>query len=274
MDTNSTGSTAPIPCYNFYGYDPKEGLTITGIVLFGIVTSIVLYQTLRYKKYYFLAVPLASLAEFIGYITRLPSGQDPCSMNIYIVSYLLILIAPTCLVMGNYALIGKIISRTGIEHPFFTPRRIRNTFLSVDLVLIFVQGAGGGLMASPGDNLLGQHIMLAAIVCALALFVFFLGVVIYVHSRVLKETLDGDWRTIFLALYITVGFVIMRNCYRVTEFSGGYHNSISTNEKLFYGFDTFTMLCFVTAWIIFHPSRVDFEGNSGAAKIVDPKSVA
>jgi len=264
--TNFSSSSSSDDCplsKNIYGYDPSHALDAIATVVWALLSITLLIQTLVTKKFFFLIVPIAGLFETIGYIIRFPSGNSPCNVGLYIFSYLLILVSPTCLAMGNYALVGRIIARTGHVHHFFTPKRVQYMFLFVDIFCLLLQCAGGGLMAQHSSFETGHRVVLLGIALALVLFCFFLFLVVYVNLKVRKNATEGEWLKIFIALYATIVLIIIRSIYRLVEFAGGFHNSISTNENLFYGLDSLVLAIFVALWIYYHPSRVDFEGTPG-----------
>ena len=109
-------------------------------------------------------------------------------------------------------------------------------------------------------NISGSKIILGGLCISLCVFVFFLFLTFYVHTRLLKNQGQKKerWTIIFYLLYFDMILFIIRSAYRVAEFGNlEFHNSIATNETLFYTLDALEMAVLNLFWIPFHPGFWD-----------------
>jgi len=130
--------------------------------------------------------------------------------------------------------------------------------LFADIASFFVQSAGGGFTASHDIAVAktGSKILLGGLCLILAVFIFFICMLAYLHINLLKRgtKFDNNVKVIIYVLYADMILLIIRSSYRVAEYGNlQYHNSISTNEHLFFGLDTVEMALVNLLWIPFHP---------------------
>ncbi|KAM9979302.1 hypothetical protein ACTFIY_008555 [Dictyostelium cf. discoideum] len=260
---SSSLNLADLPKYpNLYGYEPSKGLSIAAIVCFSTVSLILIFLSIKFKKFYFLVAPGAGIVTVIGYAIRIKSAEDTHVLGTYIATTLLILLPPTALAaVFLFAQLGKIMKRTGIQHPIFKPNVVKYLFLIVDIFSIIIQGAGGALLAQSADNpdldKPAKGVMLTGLCIALCSFTLFFFLIIYLYINVLKvQEDDKKWRIIFIALFASGILIILRSIYRVAEYAGGYHSAVMINEPLFYGLDTLPMFLLMCIWVPFHPGFV------------------
>jgi len=243
--------------YNLYGYDPSETGAIISAILFGILGIAVFGINWRHKSWFLISIPIASLMEVIGFAVR-PNAAY--SVSQYIVTVLMILLAPTVFAMADYALISRIMIKTKVEHPIFKPNVVRWMFLSVDIASFFIQVSGGGLTAISDRNLalMGSKILLAGLAIGLCVFVFFLFMLIYIYLHMKpqegKEAEFTACRVMMALMFVHMLLLIIRSTFRVAEYGNlEFHNPISTNEGLFYGCDVAMMMLLNALWVPFHP---------------------
>ncbi|EGG19987.1 hypothetical protein DFA_07102 [Cavenderia fasciculata] len=273
--SSNNNSTIIRPKYpNLHGYDPSVGLATAGVVGFAVVSIILLALSIRFKKFWFFVAPVAGAVMAIGYGTRIISGNDVHNLGKYITTTLLILLPPTALAaVFLFAQLGKVMKKTGITHPIFRPKVVKYLFLIVDICSIFIQSAGGALLAQSADNINLQTpakaVMLTGLTIALTSFTLFFFLIVYLHIKVLREKsdeADKKWRVIFIALYISGLLIILRSIYRVAEYAGGYHSAIMLNEGLFFGLDALPMFLLMCVWIPFHPGYVSLSNKDSKKK--------
>lgn len=102
-------------------------------------------------------------------------------------------------------------------------------------------------------SVIGSKMLLVGLAIALCVFVFFLFLLAYLHMRV-RKTMKNTRNPIIYILYVDMILLIIRSAYRVAEYGNlEYHNSISTNETLFYTLDAIEMALLNALWIPFHP---------------------
>lgn len=90
--------------YNIYGYEPSEAGAYISAAIFAVLFLAVLALNIRYKTWFFMVVPIASIMELIGFVLRPDSEYN---VKRYIVSTLGILLAPTVFAMADYTLISR-----------------------------------------------------------------------------------------------------------------------------------------------------------------------
>jgi hypothetical protein len=89
---------------NIYGYDPNHRLAQVAAAIFALLMIVVLIINIRFRSWFFMVIPIASLMEAIGFVVRPYAAY---SVGKYIISTLCILLAPTVYAMGDYAMISK-----------------------------------------------------------------------------------------------------------------------------------------------------------------------
>ena len=122
--------------------------------------------------------------------------------------------------------------------------------------------------------------LLVGLVISLIVFVFFLFMTMYVHKKLrsrMQTAEDKNLKVIIYIMYIDMALLIIRSAYRVAEYGNlEYHNSISTNEALFYTLDILEMLILNILWIPFHPgfwNMLEMENDKKPMLPYDPKRV-
>ncbi|KYQ89971.1 hypothetical protein DLAC_11728 [Tieghemostelium lacteum] len=254
---------------NLYGYEPSKGLAIAAIAAFSLVTIIITILTIKFKKWYFFIISIAGAVEVAGYGTRLLSANDTHNLGVYIATTLLILLPPTALACADYILVSKVMKKTGISHPIFKPKFVKFFFLGIDVFSLIIQSTGGALLSQAKDNLQkpAEAIMLLGLSVALASFVFFFFIVIYIHYKIRNvQEPDSKWRRIIYALYITVFLLVLRSIYRVCEYAGGWMNPIQRSEPTFYACDTLLIFFLMCVWVPLHPGFFNLKPDNSKSK--------
>jgi len=242
--------------YNFYGYEPSLPGAIISAVLYGIFLLVLVILNMRFKSWFMMVVPAAGVLELIGFILRPVAKYDE---GRYVTSLVCVYSAPTVYATADYAMISKLMLKAGVYHPIFRPKVVRWLFLAVDIFSFFIQAGGGGLSAAKDQatSKLGAKMLLAGLSVALAVFVFFLFMLIYIVIKMGPKRTSDEFkkpRIIFIILFFDMILLIIRSSYRVAEFADlQYRNAISLNENLFYALDTAMMLTLNVLWIPFHP---------------------
>jgi len=255
MDGNST-FTFSSEEFNFYGYNPSKPGAIIAAALYGIFVLIISALNIRFKCWFMFLVPAAGLLELIGFCLRPIALYNEGK---YVTSLVCIIVAPTVYATADYNMISKIMLKAGVYHPIFRPRIVRWMFLAIDIFSFFIQAGGGGLSADndPTTSRIGAKMLLAGLSVALAVFVFFLLMLLYIYKQMGSRRDSQDFRkirVIMFVLFFDMILLIIRSAYRVAEFADlEYRNAISTNEHLFYALDTAMMLTLNLLWIPFHP---------------------
>jgi len=263
MATSNSGAGAQqipttIPAsMTIYGYYPNEPLAYAAVGVFAALCLTMIALNIRFKSWFMMVIPAASMMELIGFALRPFAALD---VPKYVVSTLMILLAPTVFAMADYSLLSKMISKTKIEHPIFTAKRVKWVFLAGDICSFLVQVSGGGLTAITSNIPIAQtgaKILLAGLAISLCVFSFFLFMTAYIHYKMRNE-MKGKWKFILYVLYFNMILLLIRSAYRIAEYGNmQYHNSVSVNEPLFYCLDVLEMFLLNLSWIPFHPGFWD-----------------
>ena len=269
----------------WFHYHPNEGAAVFTCILFIVISiplSVLAFRT-GMRLSWILVV--AALAEALGYAVRAHlASTGNVTMGPYIVSVLLILLAPNALALLNYKVLGHVIElkspaanalleRPSFRLPFLMNERgliysgrMTGLFLASDVICFLVQGAGGGQEASndPSTQQTGKSVIIVGLVFQVIFFFLFAVLSVYVYISPLynrsaaeqqaagKQLLDPSViGTVFFALFSTVALILARNVYRLIQFAAPLGSYIPTHEWLFYVFDMlaiFTSLVIYTRW--------------------------
>lgn len=135
-------------------------------------------------------------------------------------------------------------------------------FISADLTCLNVQSAGGGLLGNDDPNTvqIGTYIIVAGLVLQVVVFVGFVWCCLLFHSRFQKQISSRivpepsvPWETSLYVLYGTSLLILLRNIYRVAEFSMGKGGYLERHEWPVYALDAVPMLGTMLCYIIWHP---------------------
>ena len=159
--------------FKFFHYDPSLAAAVLFTVLFAGSTFAHGYQMIRHRSW--LMIPLfvggcctffhcshlallTELVEWIGYIGRAISCQQTPDWTLgpYIVSTILVLVAPALFAASIYMLLGRIICVTRAEKlSIIRPSRLTKIFVGGD-VLSFLMQASGKFSSNPWIEIADQ----------------------------------------------------------------------------------------------------------------------
>lgn len=110
---NSTNATT-IPQsywgqYGIWGNAPSEGLAIAALCIFIILAGILLFQIIKHRTWYLVPLVVACAMEIFSFAFRLhvSISGDYFSLFKYIAASTPLILAPTVVAMGDYALVSK-----------------------------------------------------------------------------------------------------------------------------------------------------------------------
>ncbi|KAH8653735.1 RTA1 like protein-domain-containing protein [Xylariales sp. PMI_506] len=256
--------------YAFYRYVPSVAAAVIFCLLFLVSASLHGWQMYRTKSWFLGALVAGCFTEFIGYAARAGSArQEPgCwSMMPYIIQSVFILLSPALFSASVYVLLGRIVQLTdGDSHAIIKNRYITKTFVTGDIICLFMQCAAGGLMggsrAIPALYKIGNGVVIASLILQLIWFAFFVVVAFMFHrSMRLVPTTESQrpevrWESYLYTLYIVSFFVMIRSLFRAIEFIEGSGSYIQKSEALFYIFDSLLMFLAVIYLHWKHPSEI------------------
>ena len=99
----------------------------------------------------------------------------------------------------------------------------------------------------------GKVLLIVGLAALVGLIFFFLATTIYVQTRP-QFQLPGApaAATIFVGIYATIGLLLIRNIFRVIEFSQGFYGDIAVHEVYFYVFDSIMMVLWICLMVPLH----------------------
>lgn len=268
---STTNSTTSSNQFEFYQYNPKIGASIFFSIIF-VVTFIALLALVienacknRYKvkswsqlenvRYYSLGklagayIPLlvGCVTEIAGYIGRSVSAHNKELMGPYVEQSILLLIAPTLFAASIYMIFGRMAYLLYEEEIMIMPARFSTTiFVAGDICSLFLQGAGGGVMAKGDGHKTGSVLITIGLFVQIAFFGLFIINEIIFYYRIRKTSNNipkklKSWKSLNLILLINSILILIRSIVRVVEFLEGFSGYISRHEWFLYVFDALPM---------------------------------
>ena len=272
--------------FSFYFYAPSLAAAIAFIVLFTLTSIVHVAQLLRNRTWYFVPFIVGTICgalaklnsstqslingegEAIGYVGRAVNAtQTPnWTKSPYILQSLLILIAPSFFSASIYMILGRLIRLVeGDHHSLIRPSWLTKAFVTSDVFSIFLQGAGGGLMASSKDLSgfqKGEHIIIGGLFIQIIGFGTFVIVTALFHRRILRyptnasRTVSQPWHIYLWILYCASALIFVRSIFRTIEYIQGYDGSLQSTETFLYVFDATLMFSAVVVFNVYHPGRI------------------
>lgn len=138
MVSNSAG-------HKYYPYDPSTVAAAVFTILFLLDALIHIFQLIRTRTWYFVALIVGVLMECVGYATRFQNArQNPdYTLGPFIAQTLLILVAPSLIAATVYMILGRIILATdGERYSFIKKKWLTKIFVASDIVSFFILAVG------------------------------------------------------------------------------------------------------------------------------------
>ncbi|KAF8317964.1 RTA1-domain-containing protein [Clavulina sp. PMI_390] len=244
---------------NPYGYYPTLWVCALFVALFGLSTILHLGQALSTRKWYLLpTIVLGGCGEVIGWVARLWSAKNIGNPTPFLMQVRTTIISPTFLAGANFIILGTIIKRIGPQYSRLAPNKYGIIFVTIDILALWVQAAGGGMASSAtqkvdGDPSKGGHVMLIGIVIQLVeIFIyavlaaeFFYN---YSTNRVVRRyspaarrrnnsasssIMDDNLKWMSYGLFFSTVLLFIRAIYRTIELSNGWHGRIIHTQIYF-----------------------------------------
>lgn len=181
------------------------------------------------------------------------------------------------------ALSRIVLSVDGSSSSIIPPRWLTRIFVFGDIFSFVIQGTGAGLLTmasmSDGDTNpdLGPNIIIGGLIFQLAVFATFIVTaaifqVKFRRSQEVKSAVCVPWESSLRMLYVTSGFVMVRNVFRVVEYAMGEDGYLLGTEWPVYVFDAVLMMG-TMAWFLWrYPSQLCVQGvrvSSGRGSEID-----
>lgn len=127
-----------------------------------------------------------------------------------------------------------------------------------------IQGGGAGILVQGGSNSkaqTGQNIIVGGLVFQLVAFALFCLNALLFHLRYRKHGniesfRDIPWQSILVMLYMTSGFIMIRNTFRAIEYAMGQDGYLLAHEWTVYVMDGMLMFLTMIGFAWKYPSRL------------------
>ncbi|KAF9238966.1 RTA1 like protein-domain-containing protein [Melanogaster broomeanus] len=135
-----------------YDYVPTRWVCITFISLFAISTAAHAVQATWFRIWWlFPTAVFCGVSELVGWGARLYSSGDPSALTPFEIQISATIIAPTPLIAVNFIILEFIIKTLGARYSRLSPRMYMVLFLTIDVISLSIQGAGGGIAGTAAE---------------------------------------------------------------------------------------------------------------------------
>ncbi|EWC48745.1 hypothetical protein DRE_00050 [Drechslerella stenobrocha 248] len=255
-----TGCHDPIPGIGAsYGYFPSQSAGIVFLVLFSLSTIGHIYASVKGKNLWYLVFAIGTVAELIGWGGRVWSANCPYNNTAFLIQISTLIFAPAFFTGGIYYILKQVIDITGRQYSLIKPSLYLWIFVTVDILSLAIQAAGGGLASSAsdqpdGDTATGTHIMVGGVIFQMASITVFciLYVIFLWKSRNIRLEKTIMWVT--YATMLSVSCIYIRSIYRTIELLQGWDGYLITTERFFIALDGAMMVIAVGVYNFVHPA--------------------
>ncbi|KAI1137391.1 RTA1-domain-containing protein [Hypoxylon sp. FL0543] len=251
----------PIPGFDYsYGYQPSLAAGIAFCALFGIAFFGHAFQTIRLRRWTSALLAIGALTELIGWAGRTWSSECPYNRNAFLMQITTLIIGPVFFTAALYLLLGMFIEVLGREYSLLSAKMYTVVFVTCDTISLIVQAAGGAMAsmaAGNGDDTkLGTNIMVTGVLFQLAAMAVFTLLTFDFLRRSSKFGMPHEYKTILIALYISLVAIFARSVFRAVELVEGWDGYLMMHEVYFIALDGALMVLAVTIFLPFDPARI------------------
>tara|TARA_R110002003_G_scaffold96_9_gene7423 strand:- start:12831 stop:13883 length:1053 start_codon:yes stop_codon:yes gene_type:complete len=269
---------------NPYVYDPNIPLAIVGAIVFILIALFSVYQYIRHRSWFFWAAIIGVLMLVLGHICRLVSALDENKDLPFLISWIMILLAPSFLAAACYTAFSRVVwfSCPTYSLNFKTlwcfPRWITPTFVVFDLFSFLIQLVGASQISrnydhdeSPERNIgtserkasPGRIILVLGLVLQMLCFLSFsiISCRYFYMSRHWRAIDLGDmklWRKLSYTINLSSIIIALRAIYRTMEIPHDKDYGLiylQSHEWCFWFFDAVPILLVLLVFAIWHPGR-------------------
>ncbi|KAI9696902.1 MAG: hypothetical protein M1820_007977 [Bogoriella megaspora] len=265
-----------------YGYQPNLPAGIIFSVIFGLIFIAHTGQFIFKRKWWYATFAIGAVGELVGWAGRAAAHDCPYNSKLFSLQISILIISPCFTSAGIYYILAQLIEHWRNQgHTHYSPigpKLYLYTFIGFDLLSIIIQGVGGGLASSAGeeeeDTSTGTHIMLAGIIIQLVSMSVFCALFVWTifrarahfssGSRVVydnttgattNDNLSGSRLTLFIGVTtLSTVCIVVRNIYRCIELAQGWDGYLITHEIYFCLLDGMLMALALLAFNITHPA--------------------
>lgn len=234
-------------------------------VLFGLITTIHIVQSIVHRKFYSIVVIISAGMQTATYVLRVLSINDVSNEGFYSYWFILMMVAPVFTNAYVYMIMGRMVYNFTAEASIFKipAWRFGLIFVLLDVVAFFVQAAGAVVASGDGKStstiMNGLHIYMGGIGFQQACIFAFLALAIRFHLNLRKQrasTMKQTALTLLRIQYAVLLLITIRIIFRLIEYSDGLESSIPNHEAYQYVFDSFLMMVALVLYNVWHPGRL------------------
>lgn len=133
--------------HSLYHYIPVLSAAIIFLSLFMVSSVAYIAQVIMYRQWWLVILPIGTLAEAGGYITRIYAHDDYRSRvrDPYVAMMCLLIITPCLFAAVHFASLGRIMTLFPPRFSIVKPIYVTPFFVTVDVASLVVQGVGAGM---------------------------------------------------------------------------------------------------------------------------------
>ncbi|ODQ63776.1 RTA1-domain-containing protein [Nadsonia fulvescens var. elongata DSM 6958] len=257
---------------NSFGFYPAKAPAVLFTILFAFQLIVIVYHHVRHRVWWSHSLTLGVAFETLGFATRSwltwnpNSGDTNAGSALFKCQYACILIGPIFHAAFIYTVFGRLSRETPRHFTLILPKIVAPCFFVSDILSFLIQVAGAGVLLSADTHTLvetGDKIIQAGLGVNLASFVLFLVFCSYftycARQFVLSKSFPWS-RYCVLPLWFSAVAILVRQIYRVIEFSNGFYGFVAIHEVYFYVFDTLPIFLAGLVWCVFFPEKFIFPG--------------
>lgn len=160
---------------------PNFAFNVSMAVIFGVLSALQLGAGLWTRQWWFLVSFMCACAlEVAGYVGRARSYYDVTNVDMFLLQFICLTIAPVFTMGGIYYQLGKLIEVYGHNFALIkNPMLYSYIFMCCDLISLIVQAVGGGMAGTAAANATspdnGDHVFVAGLafqVASMSVFLF------------------------------------------------------------------------------------------------------
>ncbi|RSL53145.1 hypothetical protein CEP54_010526 [Fusarium duplospermum] len=236
---------------NYYLWKYLPSLEGAGIAaaLFGIATIAHTLRLSKNRSWFAIPFPIGGIMEVIGFATRGIARKKTGQLMPYVIQNTLILLAPVFFAASIYMTLGRLIRMTnGERHSIISLKWLTKIFVTGNVLSLFVQGGGAGMMAMDDFAQMAEKIVIGGLLIQIIVFGLFIITVTMFHIRMHRDPVSKhaaaggfEWESTIWMLYIVSVLVMGRSIFRVAEFVMGNDGYLLSHEWPLYLFDALPM---------------------------------
>ncbi|CAI6091086.1 unnamed protein product [Clonostachys chloroleuca] len=265
--------------YPLWRYIPSLPAAVVFVALFTILTVAHGWKMIRHSMWFCIPFFVGGFFEVVGYVGRAAAHNATGELIPYLLQSTFLLLAPILFAASLYMTLSRVIRAVDGAHcSIIAPRWLTVIFVVGDCISFVVQASGAGLriMAGQGKSNINPHLGSWIIVGGLVFQIIVFGIFIFTGSRfhllfkkdptaIRAESIP--WQGIMYMLFMTSAAVMLRNIFRVVEYSMGPDGYLFAVEWGVYAFDASLMAITMALFWLWYPSQLKYTTDKGSIEM-------